>query len=230
MNGRRTAVVTGASRGIGRAVARRLAASFDIVAVARSERELRALARDIEGDGGRCTVIPLNISDAAATERALGSVDAEVLVNNAGVGMLKPLLELSLDEWHRMVGVNFNALFYVTRVLLPKMVARGSGDVINIGSLAGRNTFAGGTCYTATKHAVIGFTESLMLEVRDSGVRVSVIMPGSVATDFFPPGTDVSWMLTPEQVAESVAHLIDAPRDALISRVEMRPAMPPKRQ
>ena len=173
--------------------------------------------------------MPLDLTDAAATERALGNVDAEVLVNNAGVATLKPLLELSPDDWQRMVRLNFDALFYVTRVLLPKMVARGSGHVVNIGSLAGRNTFVGGTCYAATKHAVIGFTESLMLEVRDSGVRVSVIMPGSVATDLFPAGTDLSWMLTPEQVAESVAHVIEAPSRVLVSRLEIRPATPPKR-
>ena len=228
MNGRKVAVVTGASRGIGRAIAKRLAASFDIVATARSERELQSLAREIESAGCRCTVMPLDVSDAAATQRALADVDAEVLVNNAGVAMLKPMLELSLDEWHRMVNVNFNALFYVTRALLPKMVARGSGHIVNIGSLAGRNTFAGGTCYAATKHAVIGFTESLMLEVRQSGVRVSVIMPGSVATELIPPGTDLSWMLTPEHVAESVAHVVDSPSRVLVSRVELRPATPPK--
>ena len=228
MNGGKVAVVTGASRGIGRAIAKRLAPSFDIVATARSHDDLRSLAREIEDDGGRCTVVPLDITDAAATERALGSVDAEVLVNNAGVATLKPLLELSPDDWQRMVRLNFDALFYVTRVLLPKMVARGSGHVVNIGSLAGRNTFVGGTCYAATKHAVIGFTESLMLEVRDSGVRVSVIMPGSVATDLFPAGTDLSWMLTPEQVADSVAHVIEAPSRVLVSRLEIRPATPPK--
>lgn len=108
------------------------------------------------------------------------------------------------------------------------MVDRGSGHVIVIGSLAGRNAFSGGSCYAATKHAVIGFAESLMLEVRERGVKVSVVMPGSVATALFPPGTDTSWMLTPEQVADSVAHIVGAPDAVLVSRLEVRPAFPKK--
>jgi short-subunit dehydrogenase len=111
-------------------------------------------------------------------------------------------------------------------VLLPKMVARREGDIINIGSLAGRNPFVGGACYGATKHAVVGFSESLMLEVRDAGVRVAMVMPGSVDTHFGSPKSDTSWMLTAEQVASAVAMILETPRSELISRIEMRPAMP----
>ncbi len=232
---RPTAVVTGASRGIGRAIARRLAAEFQIVAVARSEGELRSLAAEIQQGGGTCAVVPLDIGDAGAVERALGAVEADVLVNNAGVGVMKPLLDLSLDEWRTMVDVNFNALFYVTRTLLPGMIRRGGGHVVTIGSLAGRHSFVGGTCYAATKHAVIGFTESLMLEVRDRNVRVSVVMPGSVATDLrsgadlLPGSRDTSWMMTADDVAEAVAFTVTRGANVHVSRVEMRPSRPPKR-
>jgi NADP-dependent 3-hydroxy acid dehydrogenase YdfG len=109
------------------------------------------------------------------------------------------------------------------------MVARGRGHVVTIGSLAGRNTFAGGTCYTGTKHFVMGFSESLMLEVRDRGVKVSVVMPGSVATGFGRSrGGDAgdSWKLQAEDVAEAVAHVVDTPPHVLVSRVEMRPRLP----
>jgi 3-oxoacyl-[acyl-carrier protein] reductase len=221
-----TALVTGASRGIGRAIALRLAADHDIVAVARSADDLRALAAEIERRGGRCRAIPLDVTDAAAVRDRLGDVEADVLVNNAGVGVMKPLLEMEPEEWARQLDVNVNALFHVTRAVLPGMMRRGSGYVITIGSLAGRNTFAGGTAYTGTKHFVIGFSESLMLEVRDRGVRVSVVMPGSVDTDFGRGHTGASWKLTADEVADAVAYLIGTPAHALVSRVEMRPAIP----
>jgi 3-oxoacyl-[acyl-carrier protein] reductase len=227
---RQTALVTGASRGIGRAIARRLAGSHDIIAVARSADELATLAREIEGDGGCCRPIPLDITDASAVERALADVDAQVLVNNAGTATMKPMVELTLDEWRRMVELNLNALFYVTRMVLPGMLARRAGFIVNIGSLAGRSSFVGGTCYSATKHAVIGFTESLLLEVRDSGVRVSVVMPGSVATGFSGGTADASWKLQPDQIADAVAEVIATPNNMLISRLEVRPAMPPRRK
>jgi NADP-dependent 3-hydroxy acid dehydrogenase YdfG len=224
MSPRPAAVVTGASRGIGRAIAKRLAERYEVVAVARSAAELETLAQEIEQAGGCCRPLSLDITDAAAVERSLADVEADVLVNNAGVGTLRPLLELTPDDWKRMVDVNFNALFYVTRALLPGMVERKSGFIVNIGSLAGRSSFVGGACYAATKHAVVGFSESLMLEVRDSDVRVSVIMPGSVDTDFSSRRTDASWKLTAQEVAEAVWYVVTQPARALVSRVEMRPA------
>lgn len=223
-----TALVTGASRGIGRAIALRLAPTHDIVAAARSRDDLESLRREIEQGGGRCRTIVLDVADPDAVARALDGVEADVLVNNAGVATMTPFLELTPAQWHAMVDVNVNALYHVTRAVLPGMTARGRGDVVIVGSLAGRNTFKGGSCYAGTKHFVLGFAESLMLEVRDAGVRVAVVMPGSVGTDLFPPGTDTSWMLTPEQVAESVAHIVEAPRGVLVGRLEVRPARPTK--
>jgi 3-hydroxy acid dehydrogenase / malonic semialdehyde reductase len=228
---RPTALVTGASKGIGRAVALRLAPTHDVVALARSAPQLETLAAEITKAGGRCTPLVCDVAQPAEIAERLRGIEADVLINNAGVGMLKPLLETSPEEWHQMVNVNLNALYHVTRAVLPGMVARGRGEVITIGSLAGRNTFAGGSCYAATKHAVIGFSESLMLEVRERGVRVSVVMPGSVATEFgwHPADRDTSWMLQSEDVAEAVAYLLAQPANAHVSRVEMRPARPAKK-
>ncbi len=220
-----TALVTGASRGIGRAIADRLAERHEIIAVARSAKALDQVARQIEHRGGRCRTIVLDVSDHAAVAKALASLDVDVLVNNAGVGIIKPLVELGVDEWRQQMSVNLDGMFYVTRAVLPGMIARGRGYIVNIGSLAGRNPFVGGSCYSATKHAVIGFSESLMLEVRDAGVRVTVIMPGSVDTEFGGhTAGGAPWKLTAADVAESVWYVINQPDRALVSRVEMRPA------
>jgi 3-oxoacyl-[acyl-carrier protein] reductase len=224
-----TALVTGASRGIGRAIALRLATRHGIVAVARSADELEELASTIARAGGRCRTIPLDVTDAAAVHEALAGLAVDVLVNNAGVGIMRPLLEMEPGEWARMMDVNVNALFHVTRAVLPGMVERGRGHVVNIGSLAGRSSFVGGTAYTGTKHFVIGFSESLMLEVREPGGKVSVVMPGSVNTAFGSGGErDKSWALQAEDVAEAVAHVIETPPHVLVSRVEMRPRNPKK--
>jgi 3-oxoacyl-[acyl-carrier protein] reductase len=229
MSTRTIAVVTGASRGIGRSIARRLATTYDVIALARSRPELDSLAREASAEGGSVRPVTCDVSDAAAVERALAGVEAEVLINNAGIGPLKPLLDLTREEWDRMTAVNFSALFYVTRVLLPGMVARRSGDIINIGSIAGRNAFVGGTCYAATKHAVNAFTESLMMEVRHSNIRVAVVTPGSVDTAFSSSRDDTSWMIEPDEVADAVMYVLGTPRRILVSRLEMRPSMPPKK-
>ena len=229
---RSLAIVTGASRGIGRAIALKLATHYEIAAVARSEGQLEELRREITDGGGVCRPIALDITDHGAVSAALRDLEPEVLVNNAGVGVVKPLLELTIEEWHRMVATNFDALFYVTRAVLPGMIRRGGGDVVTIGSLAGRNSFAGGTCYAGTKHAVIAFTESLMAEVRQQKIRVSVVMPGSVSTTMranmrsFKEGNATSWMLAAEDVAAAVDYLVRQPPNAHVSRIEMRPSRP----
>ena len=225
---RSTAVITGASRGIGRAIALRLAATHHIVAAARSRPELDSLGSEIQARGGTCDAIELDVTKPDHVATALTSVRADVLVNNAGVGFLKPFLDLTVEEWNTMVDVNFNALFHVTRAVLPGMIERGRGHIVIVGSIAGRSAFVGGTCYGGTKHAVMGFSESLMLEVRDKGVKVSVVNPGSVATDFFRGERDTSWMLTADDVAEAVHHAIDTPPRVLMHRIEVRAAAPKK--
>jgi 3-hydroxy acid dehydrogenase / malonic semialdehyde reductase len=221
------AVVTGASRGIGRAIALRLAKTFDIVAVARSRDKLDELAEEIRGGGGDCHVVPVDLRDPRAIARALQDVDAEIPVNNAGLGPIKPFLDLTSDEWHAMVDVNFSALYHVTRALLPRMIEHKRGHVVVIGSIAGRSAFVGGTCYAGTKHAAMAFAECLMLEVREHGVKVSIVNPGSVDTEFS-HRQDTSWMLSAAEVAESVAHVIETPADVLVHRLEIRALAPKK--
>ena len=223
------AVVTGASRGIGRAIARRLSRTHRIVAIARNAERLEILAGEIGASGGECRARVLDLADPAAIESALRDVDADVLVNNAGVITKKPLVRLAPDEWREMMDVNVSALFHTIRTLLPGMIERRRGHIVNIASIAGRSAFAGGTGYVATKHAVLGFSESLMLEVREFGVKVSVVMPGSVATDMIvSDSADQSWMLRPEDVAEVVAQILMMPDHALTFQVEVRAANPRK--
>ena len=215
-------LITGASRGIGRAIALRFARDgWNVVAVARKQRELDALAAEI---GPACRTIALDVADGAAVARALAGIDVDVLVNNAGVGVLKPFVELTVEEWHRMLDVNVNALFHVTRAVLPGMFARKSGHVCTIGSIGGRSVFAGGSCYGATKAFVNSWAENLMIEVREQGVKVSVVMPGAVATEFNgnEPGEKDAWKLMPEDVADAVAQVVLTPPHVLVHRLEVR--------
>jgi len=178
--------------------------------------------------GGSCHTIALDITDAKAVHDAIGDIDAQVLINNAGSGVMKPFLELTRDEWTQMVDVNFNALFDVTQALVGPMIERRSGHIVFIGSISGRSAYVGGTCYAATKHAVVGFSESLMLELRDYGVKVSIVNPGSVATHFS-ARSDASWMLAAEDVANAVADVVHTPPNVLIHRVEVRTLTVPKK-
>lgn len=223
-------VVTGASRGIGRAIAMRLARTHRVVGVGRDRAALAQVVDDIAGSGGEAEALPLDVTDADAVARGLSGRAVDVLVHNAGVGVMKPLLELTPAEWQRMMDVNVNALYHVTRALLPGMVERGRGHVVIIGSIAGRSAFVGGAGYATTKHAVMGFAENLMLEVRDAGVKVSVVSPGSVATGFSGHvGPKASAQLRPEDVAAAVMSVVDTPPEVLVHRVEVR-VLSPKRK
>ena len=227
---RRVALVTGASRGIGRATCLRLARDgYDIVAVARNSTDLLALCAEVSDIGGGCRAVTLDVADGSAVAATLTEFDVDVLVNNAGFGVFKPMIDMSPDEWRRMIDVNVNALYHVTRALLPPMLARGSGHVCTIGSIAGRSATVGMACYSGTKAFVTAWAESLMLEVRDRGVKVSVIMPGGVATAFAgkAPSAADAWKLSAADVADAVGYVVGTPPSVLVHRVEVRTLNPP---
>jgi 3-oxoacyl-[acyl-carrier protein] reductase len=227
------ALVTGGSRGIGRGVAEALAKEGARVAItARTAAAVEKAAREI-GHGAiglACDVRSQEQVTKAFEEldRRAGALD--VLVNNAGIGIFAPVAEMSPDDWRAVIETNLNGVFYCTREAVPRMKARGGGYIFNVSSLAGRNPFANGAAYNASKFGLNGFSEALMMEVRYDGIRVSYLMPGSVATEFGRGSTAKSgWALTPADVAEVVLDLLRSPKHALYSRVEMRPSQPPRK-
>ena len=160
--------------------------------------------------------------------RAAGGTD--ILVNNAGVGIFGPVAETSPEDWRTVIETNLNGVFYCCHEAIPQMKSRGGGYILNISSLAGKNAFPNGAAYNASKFGLNGFSEALMQEVRYDGIRVSYLMPGSVATEFG-RGSDAKagWALTPADVAAVVIDLLRSPARALYSRVEMRPSQPPRK-
>ena len=230
---RKVVLVTGASRGIGRAVCLRLARDgYDIIAVARDRGKLEALGVEVEAEGVSCTTLPLDLTESSAIASTLAGLDIDVLVNNAGIGITKPFVDLSPEEWQQMIALNVNALYHATRAVLPAMLARGSGHVCTIGSISGRSAFVGGSCYAATKAFVTAWAESLLLEVRERGVKVSVIAPGGVATEFSgkTPSAADDWKLKAEDVADAVAYVVGTPPSVLLHRVEVRTLNSPPRR
>ncbi len=149
-------------------------------------------------------------------------------MNNAGVGVFKPVAELTIEEWDRVQETNVSGVFYCSHAAIPQLKERGGGWIINIGSLAGKNAFPGGAAYNASKFGLIGFSEALMQEVRHDGIRVSYIMPGSVATPGFSSG-EADWKIQPEDIGKIVLDLLATPDRTLPSRVEVRPSRPPKK-
>ena len=166
-----------------------------------------------------------------ASER-FGGLD--ILVNNAGIGVFKPVDQLTPEEWDATIGTNLSGAFYCCREAIPQMRKRGGGYIFSISSLAGVNPFAGGSAYNASKFGLNGFSEAMMQDVRYDGIRVSYIMPGSVATEFNPApqfrDPNLGWKLTGEDIAKAVVDLYRYPKTALVSRVELRPSQPPRKK
>jgi len=228
------ALVTGGTRGIGLAIARNLLDRGACVAVSgvreasvkRASEELGAYAervKVIQADVRRPDEVARMVEETVA---AFGGLD--VLVNNAGIGRFVELADMSIEQWHEVIDTNLNGAFYCTRAAIPHLRRRKGGWIINVSSLAGKNWFAGGSAYCASKAALNAMSEALMQEVRYDGIRVSTVMPGSVTTEFngHEPGDADSWKLSPDDVAQVVVDLIGHDRRSLPSRVEIRPSQP----
>jgi NAD(P)-dependent dehydrogenase (short-subunit alcohol dehydrogenase family) len=235
--GGRAAIVTGGSRGIGKAIARALVAEgVDVALCARDGAEAARVAGALTQRGpGRATGAACDVADyqtvAAFVARAIGEFGRlDVLVNNAGIGLFAAVPDMDPADFRRVIDTNLVGVFNFCHAAIPAMRRTGGGYIVNVSSLAGTNAFAGGAAYNASKFGLNGFSEALMQDVRYDDIRVSYVMPGSVATEFAgnEPDAGSDWKLAPEDVAEAVVGLLRFDPRALPSRVELRPSRPKK--
>ena len=226
------ALVTGAGRGIGRAVAMAFAREgARVVLAARSGRELTALQREIEDAGGTALAVPTDVRQepavAALVSRALadsGRIDC--LVTAAGLASFGPVADIKTEEWDQVMAVNLRGVFLACRATLPSMMAQRRGTIINIGSVVTTRTLTGSAAYTATKYGILGFSRVLAEEMRSHGVRVGVLSAGATDTPLWdamasPP--DRSKMLRPEQIAEAALLMATVPAGATLEELTLLP-------
>lgn len=233
LNGK-VALVTGGSRGIGLAIAQALVArGTNVVITGRDERHLATARRALDGAGpGAVETLQSDVRRYGEIARAVEATASrfgglDVLVNNAGVGIFADVADMTPDQWSEVIDTNLTGVFNACHAAIPHLRRRGGGFIVNISSLAGKNSFTTAAAYCASKAGLNAFSESLMQEVRYDNIRVSYVMPGSVATGF--SGNETSgaeWKSAPEDVAETVVDLLMLPDRSLASRVELRPSRP----
>ncbi len=220
----KVAIVTGASRGIGLAITKALL-NEGVTVAGWSRTPPETLTHDqffhFEADLTKEQSVE---AAYAETVKELGE-DIHILINNAGAGYQGVMEEMPVERWKYLFDLNVHGIFYVTRLVIPRMKASGEGHIINISSGAGTNGIAGMTCYSGTKHAVTGITHSLHLELRDFGIKVTCLSPGSVQTGF---SSSKKNKLLPEDLAASVAHILQCPQNFHYTDVQVRPLQPNK--
>jgi len=230
----KVALVTGASRGIGLAIARRLGQMGARVSICgRDQDRLEQSASSLRGENIETLAIPADIrrgeqisSLVDKTQQELGAID--ILVNNAGIGLFGPFHEFAEADWDCVLETNLKSVFLLCRAVVPEMIRRQTGHIINISSLAGKNTFASGAIYCASKWGLMGLSGSMAEDLRGHGIRVSAICPGSVATEFAGQSKkDPSKALQPEDIAHAVAALVTQSVGSFISEVHIRPTRKP---
>ena len=230
----KVALVTGASRGIGFAVARRLAQlGAGLGVCARDAHKLASAAKDLESEGSKVLAIAADLTQTAEiksfvtrAEQTLGPVD--ILINNAGIGYFGPTQDATEENWDAVLDTNLKAVFLLSKAVAKRMIQRKTGHIVNIASLAGKNAFAGGGIYCASKWGLLGLTECMAQDLRAHGIRVSAVCPGSVATDFSPhAGKDPRKMLQPQDIAHGVEMIVTQEPQSFISEVLLRPTQKP---
>jgi NAD(P)-dependent dehydrogenase (short-subunit alcohol dehydrogenase family) len=228
------AVVTGAARGIGAAISKQLASmGATVILAARDETLLTQVQSEITSTGGTAQISELDLLDESSINTLAKTVETQhrrcdILVNNAGIGLFgKPLTEMSSADWDKTMGTNLRGPYLMIRALAPLMIAAQSGHIINISSLAGRNALPNGAAYSASKWGLNGLTYSVAEELRPHNIRVSVVAPGSVNTDFGGSNTDNPRKIQPADVAHIVAMLVTQAPQSFVSEVLLRPTQKP---
>jgi 3-oxoacyl-[acyl-carrier protein] reductase len=229
----KVALVTGAGRGIGRAIAISLAKSgCHVHLTARTVLQLAEVQQELRDVGDSAVAIQADLTrdeDLQNLVESCGAVD--ILINNAGWGKRAPVVKGNIDDWDRMFRVNLRAPMILAKRLLPKMIAKGEGAVINIGSVSGKTGEANGAAYAASKFGLIGFTQSLYEEVREHGIKVAVILPGYVDTPLIPPNRqlDRSKMIQADDIAKAVHYVLTSPATCCPVEITVRPQRTPYR-
>jgi len=226
-------LVTGGTRGIGRAIAAELIKAGATVAITGTTADGVVSAEHALNAAGKVIGIVCDVRDPGSAQRAVETVVArfgglDVVINSAGVGVGAPVAQMSNEEWDRIIGTNLTGVFNVCKAAIPHLRERGAGWIVNISSLSSTGPFPGGAAYVASKAGVNAFSDALMQELREDNIRVTTVLPGSVATGFNnrEPGAGADWKLLPEDVAHAVVDLLDHPARSLPSRIEIRPSKP----
>jgi len=228
------AVVTGAARGIGEAISHQLASmGATVVLAARDKARLDQVKQEIEAAGGAAHVVELDLLDESSIASLAKTIETQhrrcdILVNNAGIGLIgKPLIEMAAADWDTLMGTNLRGPYLMIRALAPLMIAAGSGHIVNISSLAGRNPLPNGAAYSASKWGLNGLTYSVAEELRPHNIRVSVVAPGSVNTGFGRSKEDNPRKIQPNDVAHVVSMLVTQAPQSFVSEVLLRPTQKP---
>jgi len=233
----KVALVTGAGRGIGRAVSLLLGKSgCRVVLAARTGDQLEEVQKEISARGGEALSIPTDLTKDEEINGLVGKIQqtwesVDILVNNAGWGKRAPVVKAKVEEWDQTFRLNLRAPMLLAKLLLPHMIEKGDGAVINIGSVSGKTGEANGAAYSASKFGLIGFTQSLFEEVREYGIKVAVILPGFVDTPLIPPNRqlDRSKMIQAEDIAQAVHFVLTSPPTSCPVEITIRPQRIPSR-
>lgn len=227
--------ITGGSKGIGQGVAKTLLdAGMKVAITSRSLQAAQEAAKALGGDASRVLALESDVTKLASEKSAIEAVikqwgKLDVLVANAGVGHFAPIDVMSDEDWHDTINTNLTGVFHSVKASVDALKTS-KGYIITIASLAGANFFEGGAAYNASKFGLVGFTQAIMLDLRKHGIKVSTIMPGSVATEFadHKPTDADAWKIQPEDIGQLVADLLNMNPRTLPSKVEVRPSQPGK--
>lgn len=230
----RTALVTGGTRGVGRAIAERLIREGVVVAICgRSAAAVEGAVREMAASGGKISGMQADISSLNGAQKLFAFVDQElagldILVNNAGIALLGHVADIDPEQWKQSLATNLSGVFYCCREAIARFRQRGSGFIVNIGSLLGKTAVAGGAAYCASKFGLNGLSEAMLLDCRREKIGVCTVLPGSIDTELFGARSGADWKMHADDVAQIVTAILQMPERTLVSRVEMRPLRPPK--